>query len=53
MYAGPNRTSKVGRGKVEDDWADTIVAAYAVDKIARIGPELRRPALKKYGDILD
>lgn len=52
MYAGPKSTSNVGNGVLADVWAETIVEAYAVDKIARIGPELNRLALKKYGDTL-
>lgn len=50
LYAGPKRTSNSGNAL--DVSESEMVAAYAVDKLARIGPVLRRPALKKYGEIL-
>lgn len=31
---------------------ETIVEAYAEERVLRIGPVLSRPALKKYGEML-
>lgn len=53
LYAGPNKTSNLGSGFDPDDREVAIVDAYASANVARIGPVLIKPALKKYGDMLE
>jgi hypothetical protein len=53
LYAGPKSTSKAGREASEAAASeDEIVDAYAVQSVVSRGPVERRPALKKYGDVL-
>lgn len=50
LYAGPKRTSNSGIDPFSKALA--MVVAYAVATVDNIGPVQRRPALKKYGEIL-